>query len=90
MRPTGFKVAGTIGIQHYDAEDGELTKIERQGGRPMSAPTRTHHVGNRFKETRGKQLQGDPMRISLDWWAVLAAAVAVVLIKTGLVAGIPW
>jgi hypothetical protein len=30
------------------------------------------------------------MHISLDWWAVLAAAIAVVLIKTGLVAGIPW
>jgi hypothetical protein len=43
---------------------------------------REDHVGNR--------LQGDPMRISLDWWAVLAAAVAVVLIKTGLIAGIPW
>jgi hypothetical protein len=35
-------------------------------------------------------LAGGLMRISLDWWAVLAAAVAVVLIKTGLVAGIPW
>ena len=30
------------------------------------------------------------MRISRDWWAVLAAAAAVVLIKTGLVVGIPW
>ena len=30
------------------------------------------------------------MRISLDWWAVLAAGLAVILIKTGLVAGIPW
>jgi hypothetical protein len=30
------------------------------------------------------------MRMSLDWWAVLAAAVAVILIKTGLVAGITW
>ena len=30
------------------------------------------------------------MRLSLDWWAVLAAAAAVVLIKTGVVAGIPW
>jgi hypothetical protein len=29
-------------------------------------------------------------RISLDWWAVLAAAAAVLLIKSGLVAGIPW
>jgi len=30
------------------------------------------------------------MRLSLDWWAVLAAAIAVVLIKTGLIVGIPW
>jgi hypothetical protein len=30
------------------------------------------------------------MRISLDWWAVLAAGLAVILIKTGLVARIPW
>ena len=30
------------------------------------------------------------MRMSLDWWAVLAAAMAVALIKTGVVAGIPW
>jgi hypothetical protein len=30
------------------------------------------------------------MRMSLDWWAVLAAAAAVLLIKTGLVSGIPW
>ena len=30
------------------------------------------------------------MRVSLDWWAVIAAAAAIVLIKTGLVAGIPW
>jgi hypothetical protein len=30
------------------------------------------------------------MRMSLDWWAVLAAAVAVVLIKAGIVSGIPW
>ncbi len=30
------------------------------------------------------------MRLSLDWLAVLAAAVAVLLIKSGLVARIPW
>jgi hypothetical protein len=30
------------------------------------------------------------VRISLDWWAVLAAALAVLLIKSGLVAGISW
>jgi hypothetical protein len=30
------------------------------------------------------------MRVSLDWWAVVAAAVAIILIKTGLIAGIPW
>jgi hypothetical protein len=30
------------------------------------------------------------MRISLDWWAVIAAAAAIVLIKIGAVSGIPW
>jgi hypothetical protein len=30
------------------------------------------------------------MRLSIDWWAVVAAAAAVILIKTGLVTGIPW
>jgi hypothetical protein len=30
------------------------------------------------------------MRLSLDWWAVLAAALAVIVIRTGLIAGIPW
>src|ERR1051325_909801 len=32
----------------------------------------------------------NPVRMSLDWWAVLAAAVAVVLVKIGVVSGIPW
>ena len=31
-----------------------------------------------------------PMRVSLDWWAVVAALAAIVLIKTGLIARIPW
>jgi hypothetical protein len=30
------------------------------------------------------------MRLSLDWLAVLAAALAALLIKSGLVAGVPW
>ena len=30
------------------------------------------------------------MRVSLDWWAVLAAGIAIILIKTGVLAGIPW
>jgi hypothetical protein len=30
------------------------------------------------------------MRISRDWWAVIAAAAAIILVKTGLVAGISW
>ena len=30
------------------------------------------------------------MRLSLDWWAVVAAAIAVILVRTGLIAGIPW
>ena len=29
-------------------------------------------------------------RLSLDWWAVLAAALAIVLVKFGLVGRIPW
>jgi len=28
--------------------------------------------------------------MSLDWWAVVAAAVAVVLVKTGILSSIPW
>jgi len=31
-----------------------------------------------------------PLRVSLDWWAVIAAAVAVCLIKAGVVPSIPW
>jgi hypothetical protein len=30
------------------------------------------------------------MRLSLDWWAVVAAALAVILVKSGIVARIPW
>jgi len=30
------------------------------------------------------------MRLSRDWWAILAAAAAVILIKLGVVAHIPW
>ena len=30
------------------------------------------------------------LRLSLDWWAVVAAAVAVALVKLGLIAGVPW
>jgi hypothetical protein len=29
-------------------------------------------------------------RMSRDWWAVLVAAVIAVLVKIGVVAGIPW
>jgi hypothetical protein len=35
-------------------------------------------------------LRGGLVRISLDWWAVLAAAAAVLLVKTGVVSGVPW
>jgi hypothetical protein len=31
-----------------------------------------------------------PMRMTRDWWAVLLAAVAAVLVKLGLVEGVPW
>jgi hypothetical protein len=30
------------------------------------------------------------MRLSLDWWAVLAAALAIIMVRSGLIAGIPW
>jgi hypothetical protein len=30
------------------------------------------------------------MRLSVDWLAVLLAALAVVLVKLGVVAGVPW
>jgi hypothetical protein len=30
------------------------------------------------------------MRMTRDWWAVLLAAVAAVLVKLGLVSGVPW
>jgi hypothetical protein len=30
------------------------------------------------------------MRISRDWWAVLAAAAAIILIRLGIVSHVPW
>jgi len=30
------------------------------------------------------------MRLSLDWWAVVDASHAVVLVKSGIVSRIPW
>jgi hypothetical protein len=30
------------------------------------------------------------MRISRDWWAVFAAAAAVILIKLGILTHVPW
>jgi len=30
------------------------------------------------------------VKLSLDWWAVLTAAAAVLLIKIGIVSGISW
>jgi hypothetical protein len=30
------------------------------------------------------------MRLSRDWWAVLAAAAAVVLVKLGILTHVPW
>ena len=30
------------------------------------------------------------MRLSRDWWAVLAALAAVILVKLGVLDGIPW
>jgi hypothetical protein len=30
------------------------------------------------------------MRMTRDWWAVLLAAIAAVLVKVGLISGVPW
>jgi hypothetical protein len=30
------------------------------------------------------------MTLSRDWWAVIVAVAAAVLVKLGLVAGVPW
>lgn len=30
------------------------------------------------------------MRVSVDWWAVIAAAAAIILVKSGVVSGISW
>jgi hypothetical protein len=30
------------------------------------------------------------MRMTRDWWAVLLAAIAAVLVKAGLISGVPW
>jgi hypothetical protein len=30
------------------------------------------------------------MRLSRDWWAVLVAALAMMLVKLGVVAGVAW
>ena len=30
------------------------------------------------------------MRMTLDWWAVLLAALAAVLVKLDLLSGVPW
>jgi len=30
------------------------------------------------------------MKLSRDWWAVIVAATAAILVKLGVVAGVPW
>jgi hypothetical protein len=30
------------------------------------------------------------MKLSRDWWAVIAAGILVVLVRLGLLSGIPW
>jgi hypothetical protein len=30
------------------------------------------------------------MKLSRDWWAVITAAILVVLVRLGLLSGIPW
>ena len=37
-----------------------------------------------------RQVHMNVTQLSRDWWAVLVAALAAVLVKLGLVAGIPW
>jgi hypothetical protein len=36
------------------------------------------------------KIAGISMRISRDWWAVLAAAVLVLLLKLGVITRVPW
>ncbi len=30
------------------------------------------------------------MRLSRDWWSVIVAALVVLLVKLGILAGVPW
>jgi len=30
------------------------------------------------------------MKLSRDWWAVITAAILVVLVRLGLLSGVPW
>jgi hypothetical protein len=39
---------------------------------------------------RDGAFEGGSMRLSLDWWAVLAAGLVVIMVKAGLLTGIPW
>jgi hypothetical protein len=49
-----------------------------EGPEGASVPGLFFHVGT------------SPMRMTRDWWAVLLAAAAVVLVKLGVVQGVPW
>ena len=54
------------------------------------APAQRRTSSVKRNRMRSSGIRGGVVRISLDWWAVLAAAVAVVLIKAGIVSRIPW
>ena len=56
-----------------------------------------HHSGLSSSKARKAQafraffIQAcDLMRMTRDWWAVLLAAAAAVLVKLGVVQGVPW
>jgi hypothetical protein len=60
-----------------------------------------HHTTSSLQGPEGSMLSGpffvfrkgismSPIRLSRDWWAVIAAAVATVLVKLGVVNGVWW
>jgi hypothetical protein len=38
----------------------------------------------------GARLEGFSLRLSLDWWAVIAALVLVIAVLIGLIPSVPW